>query len=318
MPLSSARRVVLLSYNPTTKTIEFRHYLISVRQVGVSRAVRRIIDGSAGARATGSSSLGGASDTGSGGGPSAALTAAAKRVLDLGRASDISDYILRHEGLDAYSSAGESDLSDAGGGSASEGGESSDGGGKDEKRGRVTLPGDYVGRGNKGQHARGQKRAVKLLEIGPRMELGLIKVEEGVGEGSVLFHEIVHKTARDAKRLHEAHAERRRLAAQRRAEQQANVEAKRKAKDAVKGGAGADADDEGEGEDDDDEEDEIESAAEDYDYDAEHGLPLEEADPLDDAALDDVSEGESDGLSEDDDSASEVRSLFPSGSRAAG
>ena len=51
----------------------------------------------------------------------------------------------------------------------------------------VDLADDYVGRNNK----RGQKRAVKLDEIGPRMELRLIKVVEGLPgkEGGVLYHE---------------------------------------------------------------------------------------------------------------------------------
>ena len=39
-------------------------------------------------------------------------------------------------------------------------------------------------RGNKAQH----KSAIRLREIGPRMNLELIKVEEGVGEGAVMYH----------------------------------------------------------------------------------------------------------------------------------
>ena len=46
MALSSARRVVLLSYNATTHTIDFRHFLISVRPVGVSKPIRKLIAGS--------------------------------------------------------------------------------------------------------------------------------------------------------------------------------------------------------------------------------------------------------------------------------
>ena len=51
----------------------------------------------------------------------------------------------------------------------------------------VDLADDYVGRDNR----KGQKRAVKLDEIGPRMELRLIKVVEGLPgkEGGVLYHE---------------------------------------------------------------------------------------------------------------------------------
>ena len=50
----------------------------------------------------------------------------------------------------------------------------------------VSLAGDYVGRNNK----RGQRRAVRLDEIGPRMELRLVKITEGIPgkEGEVLYH----------------------------------------------------------------------------------------------------------------------------------
>jgi ribosome biogenesis protein SSF1/2 len=49
------------------------------------------------------------------------------------------------------------------------------------------LADDYVGRNNK----KGQKKAVRLSEVGPRMELRLIKISEGVPgkEGAVLYHE---------------------------------------------------------------------------------------------------------------------------------
>jgi ribosome biogenesis protein SSF1/2 len=52
----------------------------------------------------------------------------------------------------------------------------------------VSLAGDYVGRNNR----RGQKKAVKLDEIGPRMELRLIKITEGLPgkEGGVIYHDI--------------------------------------------------------------------------------------------------------------------------------
>lgn len=192
MALSSARRVVLLSYNSQTHTVDFRHYLISVRPVGVSKPIRKIVAGSTANKATPASrkrersmSVASSDDEGiaasvGGGG------ARGKGILDLGRAEDISDYILRHEGLGFLTSDSEqsdgSAASDAGSNSGASGSE------EDEKKGKVRLAGDYVGRGNRG--VKGEKRAVRLVELGPRMELGLIKVEEGVGEGEVLFHEM--------------------------------------------------------------------------------------------------------------------------------
>lgn len=36
--------------------------------------------------------------------------------------------------------------------------------------------------------------AIRLSEIGPRLRLELIKVEEGMCDGKVLYHRYVHKT----------------------------------------------------------------------------------------------------------------------------
>ncbi|GAA5858089.1 hypothetical protein JCM8547_005648 [Rhodosporidiobolus lusitaniae] len=319
MALSSARRVVLLSYNPVTHTVDFRHYLISVRPVGVSKPIRKIVGGSANNKVPSSSSSllsrkRGAPSSESeasdqegremvprprqGGGLARREKGAlgkAKGVLDLSRAEDISDYILRQEQLGFVTSDSEvSDMSDAGGGSASGGGSDSE---ADEKRGKVRLAGDYVGRGNRGRGVRGEKRAVRLVELGPRMELGLVKVEEGVGEGEVMFHEMVHKTNREAADLAKVHTARRKLAAERRAQQEANVAAKKAAK--AKGVSFPDDDDEEE-EDGIAEEDRIDSDIE-FDYEKEHGLPVGGAG---EEEFDEGSEGdedEEDGESEEED-----------------
>ncbi len=152
LSLSSARRVVLISYNAENGTVEFRHYLITVKPYGVSKRIRRILEG-----ATAKS----ASQTG---------------MLDLGSEKDVADFLLRRKGEPGPSSDGyESAASSA----SSAGGDDGD---------AVDLADDYVGRNNK----KGQKRAVRLDEIGPRMELRLIKIVEGVPgkEGGVLYHDI--------------------------------------------------------------------------------------------------------------------------------
>ncbi|KAK4048956.1 rRNA-binding ribosome biosynthesis protein [Microbotryomycetes sp. JL201] len=271
MPLSSARRVVLLSYNPVTKTVDFRHYLITVRPVGVSKPIRKIVAGSTAnkiqpprkrvlATSDTEQSEEDQDEPATGGAGGAGVLGKGKGILDLSRADDISDYILRHEGMGFVSSDSEmSDASDAG---SQSGGQSSDSE-ADEKRGKVRLAGDYVGRGNRGKSVRGEKRAVRLLELGPRMELGLFKIEEGVGEGEVLFHEMVHKSQREAAELARAHAARRKLAAERRAQQEANVAAKR---------AKVQFPEEGDEQDDISEEDKIVDDG--WNYEAEHGLPL--------------------------------------------
>lgn len=152
--LSSARRIVLISYNAERGTIDLRHYLISVRAAGISRRVRKILDGGA---ASSKVSTAGSSTRGQG--------------LDLGNVRDVADYLLgqRGDGDDGYETAGSTSA-------ASEGEEAS-----------VRLASDYTGRNNR----RGEKRAVRLDEIGPRMELRLVKIAEGTPgkEGAILYHE---------------------------------------------------------------------------------------------------------------------------------
>ena len=39
-----------------------------------------------------------------------------------------------------------------------------------------------------------QQRAIRLTEIGPRLRLELVKIEEGMCDGKVLYHRYIHKT----------------------------------------------------------------------------------------------------------------------------
>ncbi|KAI5478877.1 hypothetical protein MNV49_004511 [Pseudohyphozyma bogoriensis] len=304
MPLSSARRVVLLSYNPVTRTIEFRHYLISVRPVGVSRAVRKIVAGSTLNKAAALRGAAGKKraredeseeESEEGEGKIVPAPGKGKGVLDLGRAEDVSDYILRRTELGFITS--DSEASDSGMSSGGEGSDSEN----DERRGKVRLGGDYVGRGNRGKSVRGEKRAVRLVELGPRMELGLVKIEEGVGEGEVMFHEMVHKSVREAADLAKVHAARRKLQAERREEQARNVAAKKAAKKAAQDAKDGKTGEEGaEGEEEEDEEEDSDAIDSDidFDYEAEHGLP---ADSDGAEGIDEELEGSDDEEDEDDD-----------------
>jgi hypothetical protein len=98
-------------------------------------------------------------------------------VLDLGNEKDVADYVLRARGggtsVDGGYETAASEVS-----SVAEGEDAED---------VVSLAEDYVGRNNR----KGQKRAVRLDEIGPRMEMRLVKITEGVPgkEGAVIYHE---------------------------------------------------------------------------------------------------------------------------------
>lgn len=121
--------------------------MITVKPYGVSKRVRKVLEGASTKSAT------------------------SKGILDLGNEKDVADFLLkRGPNSDGYESAASS--------ASSVGGDDAD---------AISLADDYVGRNNK----KGSKRAVRLDEIGPRMELRLIKIVEGVPgkEGSVIYHE---------------------------------------------------------------------------------------------------------------------------------
>ncbi|KAK1927478.1 Brix domain-containing protein [Papiliotrema laurentii] len=232
--LPTFRRVLLLSYNHTTHLISMRHYIITIRPHGVSRRVRKLLSN-------------GAATT-------------SRRKPDLSNTDDIADYLLRRVGTPGSeaSTAGYDSMSET---EASEG---------ESDTNAVELPEDYVGRGNK----KGERKAVRLVETGPRLELKLVKVVEGLvgskkGEGQTVFHEFaVHKSKSEASALQKSHEERRKAKEARRAEQAANVARKKAEKEKKKGKGGA-AEDE---EDEDDEELDVDGLSDYEDVDPEEAL----------------------------------------------
>ena len=132
-----------------------RHYTITVRAHGVSRKVRKLL-----------------------------TTTATQKARNLGTQEDLADYLLRRLGTPG---------SEASGGTAGTTGydslSESEGSEAESDTNAVELPEDY-GRGNR----KGERKAVRLVETGPRMELKLIKVVEGLvgskkGEGETVYHE---------------------------------------------------------------------------------------------------------------------------------
>ncbi|OMH81422.1 Suppressor of SWI4-like protein [Zancudomyces culisetae] len=185
--LADMRRVVLLSYNDEKNKLEFRHYLITVKAVGVSKGLKRLIDDET-------------------------ITSDAKfreSIEKLKSLDDIGEFVLQDG---SYS---DSEVEDMGGG------------GFDSK---VTLAQDYVGKRNR----KSEQRSVKLIEIGPRMELDLTKVESGLCEGDILYHRYIHKTPEEVKEIMDNREKRLTEKARRKQEQEANVERKKALKDAKK------------------------------------------------------------------------------------
>jgi len=87
------------------------------------------------------------------------------KIPNLNKMQDISEYVFKSDNL-------------------------SDSEAEDLPESKVLLPQNYVGRGNRREH----KSAIRLKEIGPRMTLVLIKIEEEFCSGRVLFHQFVQKT----------------------------------------------------------------------------------------------------------------------------
>ena len=75
-----------------------------------------------------------------------------------------------------------------------------------------------------------EKRAVKLVELGPRMKLRMTKVEEGVCGGKVMWHEFLSKTKEEVKEMERVWEKRRTEKEERKRVQKENVERKRKEK----------------------------------------------------------------------------------------
>ncbi|GKY96208.1 hypothetical protein MPSEU_000580700 [Mayamaea pseudoterrestris] len=133
------------------------------------------------------------------------LVTSTKKLPNLNKCSDVSDFIAGTSGF----------VSDA----------PSDSEPEDGAQQHVTLPDRYVGKGNN----KAQKSALKLVEIGPRLTMELIKVEKGLGGGDVLYHALVHKTPEQAMEIKNKKHQEIHLKEERKAIQQRNVDRKRKA-----------------------------------------------------------------------------------------
>lgn len=113
------------------------------------------------------------------------------KIPNLGKFNDISDYVTRM----GYSSESEAEL--------------------DGPANEVILPQTIHSRGN----IKSAKSAVRLTELGPRLTLQLVKVQEGICDGEVMYHAFIQKTEEELK-AQRAFREKKRQVKEARANQQ--------------------------------------------------------------------------------------------------
>lgn len=241
-PLSSIKRILLLNREKTegdAYVISLRHYAITTRKTGISRRVRRFDAVEQRAREKKSGA-----------------------VPNLGRLEDVADYLL-DPASGGYTSASETELDTDNEIEILE---------TSTKRVLSRKEMDRLRNGEKksdGKNSRShvEKRAVKLVELGPRMRLRMVKVEEGMCEGRVMWNEFVTKTEEEQKELDERWDQRRKEKESRRAEQRANVQRKKQLKQNTQANSGLNAEEDDAEWDSDEFEDMLEREAEEQDND---------------------------------------------------
>ncbi|KAL8830333.1 MAG: hypothetical protein Q9191_001493 [Dirinaria sp. TL-2023a] len=213
-PLSSIRRVLLLNRELTKSpsngssvdngsyTINLRHYAISTKRTGLSRAVRRL-------KAAENSSKDSKKRRG---------------FINLSKVEDAADYVLDPSAAGGgFTSGSETELETDAEVEVMEANAR-----KVLSRKQMNTLRSSNEKAGRPDHPEVEKKAVKLVEIGPRMRLRMTKVEEGVCGGKVMWHEFISKTKEEAQRMEKVWDARRRETEQRRRAQRENVERKRK------------------------------------------------------------------------------------------
>lgn len=212
-PLKSIRRVLLLNREKSetddgTFILNFRHYAITTRQTGVSKPLRRI---NAAEQFL------------------STKTSRKNKVPNLGKLEDIADYMIGGEGGEGY-------MTDATSGSELDTDAEVDVLDSSTRKVLSSRARQAAARTEDVEEEENvERRAVKLVELGPRMKLRLTKVEEGLCSGKVMWHEYVHKTKDELKELEKRWEKRRQEKEARKKVQRENVEKKKAAKEAEKG-----------------------------------------------------------------------------------
>ena len=235
LSLASVRRVLLLNREPASSNngdtgnsfvVNLRHYGITTKPTGISRGIRRLRMAEK---------------------PGHAREKKNRVIPNLGRLDDVADYF-----LDAASSTvGYTSASESEAGTDAEvevlstqaskpfvSRKPSQPEGDASTAATATTATTRPARPITKQSV--EKRAVKLDELGPRMRLRLIKVEEGLCSGRVMWHDYMTKTKNEVREMERSWDQKHKEKEERRKVQQENVERKRKERDAAKKASGGD------------------------------------------------------------------------------
>lgn len=115
---------------------------------------------------------------------------------------------------------------------------------EDDEHNEVVLPQTLTSKGN----LENNKSAVRLHEIGPRLTMELVKIQDELMKGEVLYHGSIVKTEEEIEAIKKAREQKKRLKELRRKTQNENVAKK----SAAGKGSKAEKEEDEEGEDDDD------------------------------------------------------------------
>ncbi|KAL2143169.1 hypothetical protein VTI28DRAFT_247 [Corynascus sepedonium] len=207
-PLKSIKRVLLLNREESedgTFILNFRHYAITTKSVGLSKPLRRLNAAEKMLK----------SKKGKKGG-----------LPNLGKLKDISEFMIGGEDGQGYMTDGTSG-SEPDTDAEVEVLETAT---KRVHSGKARAAEQDSDEEDEGVNDNVERRAVKLVELGPRMRLRMTKVEEGMCTGKVMWHEYVQKTKEEIKELEKRWEQRQKEKEARKKQQKENVEKKRKAK----------------------------------------------------------------------------------------
>ena len=208
-PLSSVRRVVLLNRmaikgkgqsTPEDYVLLLRHYAVMTTPAKVSRGVRRLHTS---------------------GGKTKIGHKPRRAIPDLENLEDVSDLLLDPAATaSGFTSATESELDED---AEVEVSNSSTGKTFSRERDMKTQVSKWSSVKNTSE-----KRKVKLVEIGPRLKMSLIKIEEGICSGKTLYHSHFSKSREEEERMDQVQRQRQQEKEERRSIQTANLQRKQK------------------------------------------------------------------------------------------